>query len=288
VPIDPSAVGAESGTTEAYWTSKDCLLYAVGIGAGTDELAFTTENTAGVDQQVFPTFACVAVAGERIRKSTGDNAFAKVGSFNFAMLVHGEQGVTLHKPLPVEAEFTTTGKITGIYDKGSGAVITSESTAVESKGGDPLFTLRSSIFIRGEGGFGGDRGPSTPKFEPDRPADHVVTYKTRPDQALTYRLSGDRNPLHSDPSFAKMGGFDRPILHGLCSFGFTGRALLHTLCDSDPARFTSIDARFSKPVLPGDELTISMWVDGDRATFRTERAPGEVVIDNGVCTFKPA
>jgi acyl dehydratase len=284
VPIDPSAVGAESGETEAYWTSKDCLLYAVGIGAGTDDLAFTTENSAGIDQQVFPTFACVAVAPERTRSSTGPNMFAKIGSFNPAMLVHGEQGVTLHKPLPTDAEFLTSGQITAIYDKGSGAVINFESTATE-KGGDPLFTLRQAIFIRGEGGFGGDRGPSTPKFEPDRPADHVVSYKTREDQALTYRLSGDRNPLHSDPSFAAMGGFDRPILHGLCTFGFTGRALLHTLCGGDPARFKSIDARFSKPVFPGDELTVSMWVNGDTAAFRTERAPGEVVIDNGVLTF---
>jgi acyl dehydratase len=202
------------------------------------------------------------------------------------MLVHGEQGITLHRPLPTDAEFVTNGKVTGVYDKGSGAVITSETVSSDKKTGEPLFTQRQSIFIRGEGGFGGDRGPSTPKFEPDRPADHTVTYQTRPDQALIYRLSGDRNPLHSDPSFAKMGGFDRPILHGLCTFGFTGRALLASLCDNDPSRFVSMDGRFSKPVLPGDTLTVSIWVDGEQATFRTERAPGEVVIDNGVCVFK--
>jgi acyl dehydratase len=287
MPINPEAAGSEFGPTEAYWTSKDCLLYAIGIGAGTDELAFTTENTAGVDQQVFPTFACVAMAGDRIRKDGGKSPFASVGSFNPAMLVHGEQGITLHRPLPVEAEFVSTGKITGIYDKGSGAVIAFENSATAKDSGEPLFTLRQSLFIRGEGGFGGDRGPSAPKVDLDRAPDHVVSYTTRPDQALIYRLSGDRNPLHSDPSFAKMGGFDRPILHGLCSFGFTGRALLHTLCGGDPARFHSMDARFSKPVLPGDTLTVSMWVEGDRAHFRTERAPGEVVIDNGVLSFTP-
>jgi acyl dehydratase len=286
MPIDPTAVGAESGPTEAYWTSKDCLLYAIGVGCGTDELAFTTENTSGVDQQVLPTFACVAVASERITANKGGNAFAKMGSFNPAMLVHGEQGITLHTPLPTEAEISVSGKITGIYDKGSGAVITSDSVAVDRKTGDPLFTSRSSVFIRGEGGFGGDRGPSAAKFDDSRKPDEVVTYQTRPDQALTYRLSGDRNPLHSDPAFAKMGGFDRPILHGLCSFGFTGRALLHAVCGSDPSRFLSMDARFSKPVLPGDELTISIWIDGNTANFRTERAPGETVIDNGVLTFK--
>lgn len=286
MPINPDAAGTEFGPTEAYWTGKDCLLYAIGIGAGTDELAFTTENTAGVDQQVFPTFACVATAAERIRSTKGGNAFAAMGSFNPAMLVHGEQGVTLYGPLPTDAEFEATGKITGVYDKGSGAVIASESTATDKKTGEPLYTLRQSVFIRGEGGFGGDRGPSAPKIEFDRAADHVVSYRTREDQALIYRLSGDRNPLHSDPSFAAMGGFDRPILHGLCSFGFTGRALLHAVCGGDPGRFLSMDARFSKPVLPGDELTVSIWVDGDRAMFRTERAPGEVVIDNGVLTFK--
>jgi acyl dehydratase len=201
------------------------------------------------------------------------------------MLVHGEQGITLHQELPVEAEFSTTGRITGIYDKGSGGVIANESTTVDRKTGKPLFTTRSSAFIRGEGGFGGDRGPSAEKLNFDRKPDHEVSYQTRADQALLYRLSGDRNPLHSDPKFAAMGGFDRPILHGLCSFGFTGRALLASLCDNDPARFKSMDARFSKPVLPGDTLTVSMWVEDGRAIFRTERAPGEVVIDQGVCTF---
>jgi len=286
MPIDPSAVGAVSGPSEGFWTSKDCLLYALGVGAGTDDLTFTTENSAGVTQEVLPTFACVASAPERTR-SSGENGFRKVGSFNPAMLVHGEQGITLHRPLPTDAEFTSTGKITGIYDKGSGAVIASESTAVDSATGEPLFSTRTALFIRGEGGFGGDRGPSAVKIDVGRAADHAVTYQTRPDQALLYRLNGDRNPRHSDPSFARAGGFDRPILHGLCTFGFTGRALLAVLCDNDPERFLSMDARFSKPVLPGDALTVSIWRDGDRALFRTERAPGEVVIDSGVCVFKP-
>jgi acyl dehydratase len=287
MPINPSAVGAPSGPIEAYWTSKDCLLYALGVGCGTDDLAFTTENSAGVAQRVLPTFACVALAPERT-KSSGANPFASIGSFNPAMLVHGEQGITLHRPLPTDAEFVSTGAITGIYDKGSGAVIASESTAVDTASGDKLFSIRTALFIRGEGGFGGDRGPAAPKIDLDRPADHTVTYQTRPDQALLYRLNGDRNPLHSDPSFAKAGGFDRPILHGLCTFGFTGRALLWALCDDDPERFLSMDARFSRPVLPGDALTVSIWEEGDRALFRTERAPGEIVLDAGVCVYERA
>ncbi len=286
MPINPDAVGTESGPTERSWTSKDALLYALGVGAGaTDptgfELEFTTENSKDVQQAVLPTFA-VIVGG-------GGGGMRNVGTFNPAMLVHGEQAIELHGPIPVEGTVRTTGRITGIYDKGSGAVIATEAESVDAETGEPRFTTRSSVFIRGEGGFGGDRGPSGPRnVAPDRDADHVVTYETRPDQALLYRLSGDRNPLHSDPEFAKMAGFDRPILHGLCTYGFTGRALLHTLCGSDPARFRSMEARFSKPVFPGDTLTVRMWVTGDgEALFRTETQTGDVVIDQGRATFTP-
>lgn len=287
MPINPDAVGTVGEPTMSSWTSKDCLLYALGVGAGSldasEELAFTTENSKGIDQQVLPTFAVVAGAG-----GGGGSVLRSIGTFNFAMLVHGEQAVTLHQPLPVEGSVRTTGKIAGIYDKGSGAVVAIESTSVDSATDKPMFSTRSSIFIRGEGGWGGDRGPSgKTNVAPDRAPDHQVSYPTRQDQALLYRLSGDRNPLHSDPSFAQMGGFDRPILHGLCTYGFTGRALLHTLCGSDPARFTSMDARFSKPVMPGDTLTVSMWVDGSRAIFQTARQDGTVVLDNGLLVFEP-
>ncbi len=283
MPINPDAVGTVSEPSENSWTSKDCLLYALGVGAGSldasEELAFTTENSKGIDQQVLPTFAVIAAAG-------GGGALRSIGTFNFAMLVHGEQAVTLHQPLPVEGSVRTTSTIAGIYDKGSGAVVAIESTSVDPATDKPMFSTRSSIFIRGEGGWGGDRGPSgKTNVAPDRAPDHQVSYPTRQDQALLYRLSGDRNPLHSDPSFARMGGFDRPILHGLCTYGFTGRALLHTLCGSDPARFTSMDARFSKPVMPGDTLTVSMWVDGSEAIFQTATQDGTVVIDNGRLVF---
>ena len=279
MPLNPDAVGATTEPVERSWSSTDCLLYALGVGAGQidplDELAFTTENTKGVDQQVLPTFA-VILGG------AGMGAMTQAGTFDFAMLVHGEQGVRLHRPLPVEGRVRVTGRITGIYDKGSGGVVATESEGVDAASGDPLFTTTASVFIRGEGGFGGDRGPSGPRnVAPERDPDHVVTYATRRDQALLYRLSGDRNPLHSDPSFAALGGFDRPILHGLCTYGFTGRALLHTVCGSDPARFGAMEGRFTKPVMPGDELTVKMWVDGDVVLFRTENQAGDVVIDQG-------
>lgn len=283
MPINPDAVGTVSEPSENSWTSKDCLLYALGVGAGSldasEELAFTTENSKGIDQQVLPTFAVIAGAG-------GGGALRSIGTFNFAMLVHGEQAVTLHQPLPVEGTARTTSTIAGIYDKGSGAVVAIESTSVDPATDKPMFSTRSSIFIRGEGGWGGNRGPSSKtNMAPERAPDHQVSYVTRHDQALLYRLSGDRNPLHSDPSFAQMGGFDRPILHGLCSYGFTGRALLHELCGSDPARFSSMDARFSKPVMPGDTLAVSMWVEGSEAIFQTKTQDGTVVIDNGRLVF---
>jgi len=282
MPINPEAVGTKSDPSEREWSSKDALLYAVGVGAGTSELSFTTENSAEVAQAVLPTFAVIIGTG-------GGGAFAKIGTFNPALLVHGEQGIFLDGPIPVQGRVSTVTTVTGIYDKGSGAVIATESESVDVSTGKHLFRTTSSIFLRGEGGFGGDRGPSGTGVEfPDRGPDEKVTYSTLADQALIYRLSGDRNPLHSDPGFAAMAGFDRPILHGLCTYGFTGRALLHTLCGSDPARFGSMEGRFSKPVYPGDDLTVSMWVDGDSALFRTETQRGEVVIDGGRFSLRRA
>lgn len=279
MPIDPSAVGTESEPVERDWSSKDALLYAIGVGCGTDELAFTTENTSGIDQMVLPTFATVLGQG-------AGGAMSSIGTFNPAMLVHGEQSVGLSKPIPPEGKVTTVAKITGIWDKGSGSVIDVELQSVDAKTSEPMFTNTSSLFIRGEGGFGGERGPSGPRnVAPERDPDHVLSYETLPAQALIYRLSGDRNPLHSDPVFAQMAGFDRPIIHGLCTYGFTGRALLHALCGSDVGRFGSMEGRFTKPAWPGDTLTIKMWVDGDEAIFRTETQRGDVVLDQGRFVF---
>jgi acyl dehydratase len=205
------------------------------------------------------------------------------------MLVHGEQSVSLARELPVEGELEGVTEVVGVYDKGSGAVVVTETTSTLVADGRPLFTTRSSLFIRGEGGWGGERGPSSRFSAPEREPDHEVTYPTRTDQALIYRLSGDRNPLHSDPKFAAMAGFDRPILHGLCTYGFTGRGLLHALCGGDPALFRSMAGRFSSPVFPGEALTVRIWVEGDgRAVFQTVGGDGRVVIDAGEATFGPA
>jgi acyl dehydratase len=284
MPVNPDAVGTRSEPDRRSWTSKDCLLYALGVGAGaedpSDELAFTTENSQNVDQKVLPTAAVVlGVLGQ---------GMGAIGTFNPIMLVHGEQGVELAREIPVQGELESVTEIVGVWDKGSGALVQTETVSTLVSDGQPLFTTRQGMFLRGEGGWGGERGPSS-KFEaPDRPADHEVTYPTRIDQALLYRLNGDRNPLHSDPEFAKMAGFDRPILHGLCTYGITGRALLHALAGGDPARFRSMSGRFSSPVFPGEALTVRIWRSGEgEAVFQTFGPDGRVVLDAGQAAFTP-
>jgi len=281
MPLNHSLVGVPGEPAERSWTSTDALLYAIGVGAGLgdplQELQFTTENTAGVQQHVLPTYG-VLLAQARM---SGD-----LGDFDRAMLVHAEQSIELHRPLPVAGKLRTSAMVTGIYDKGSGALVETKNHAVDAATGEPLVTTTSSTFIRGEGGFGGDRGTADPWQLPDRAPDVKVTMQTRPEQALLYRLSGDRNPLHSDPAFAARGGFSRPILHGLCTYGVTGRALLHEVCGSDPARFRAMSGRFSRPVLPGESLVVSVWVgENGAAQFHTAKEDGTVVIDRGILRF---
>ncbi|MHB1712125.1 MAG: MaoC/PaaZ C-terminal domain-containing protein [Acidimicrobiales bacterium] len=278
MPINADAAGAVSEPERVSWDSNDALIYALGVGAGAldptgSELEFTTENSRGVDQRVLPTFPVVLGRGRGVYRS--------IGTFDPAMLVHGEQSVLLHRSLPVEGAALSVTTITGIYDKGSGAVVATETCATDETSGGPRWTTASSV-----GGGGVHGGPSGSVTAPEREPDHRVVYPTRIDQALFYRLSGDRNPLHSDPTFAALAGFDRPILHGLCSFGFTGRALLHSLCGSDPDRFVSMSARFSKPVMPGDELTVSVWELGDGTAYFRTATPAGIVIDAGQATYR--
>tara|TARA_B100000003_G_scaffold143528_1_gene129023 strand:+ start:154 stop:1029 length:876 start_codon:yes stop_codon:yes gene_type:complete len=288
--IDPSAVGATADPVERSWGYRDSLLYAVGIGAGAEdpvgsELEFTTNNSKGIEQRTFPTQG-VVIGGS-------GGALGKVGEIDWGRVLHGSQGVTLHQPIPVSGTVVIEESVSGIWDKGEGknAIIETESKVSLKETHEPLFDLRFSIVVRGSGGFGGEEGNTAPQVHaPDASPDHEVTYQTRTDQALTYRLSGDYNPLHSDPWFAtELGGFPKPILHGLCTYGFTGRALLHQLCDGDPSSFKSMDSRFSSPVYPGDSLTVQMWVEGGQAIYRTvaqKDTPEErVVIDNGLCLF---
>ena len=277
MPINPDAAGSVGSPAEFSWTSKDSLLYAMGVGAGVSdptgfELEFTTENSNDVTQRALPTQVVVM----------GGGSTPGFGDFNPVHLLHAEQAITLHQPVPAAGTAVATGRVGPIYDKGKAALVYLE-TDVADVDGNPIWNTRSGLFIGGEGGWGGDRGPASEWHLPDRDADHVVAYPTRPDQALLYRLNGDRNPLHSDPTFAAAAGFDKPILHGLCTYGFTGRALLHALCDSDPARFGSMGGRFKSPVVPGETLEIYAWEEDGQVMFQT-RVGDRVVFDNGVMT----
>ncbi|MFK0156620.1 MaoC/PaaZ C-terminal domain-containing protein [Streptomyces sp. NPDC090493] len=264
------------------WTERDTLLYALAVGAGADEpaeeLAFTTENSHGIEQQVVPTFGCV-VAAARSPRALGD--------FDVARLVHAEQSVLFHAPIPPAGGVRAISTLTGAYDKGKAALLVQESTAIDVRTGQPLVTSTGGFFVRGEGGFGGERGPEAAPWElPARKPDHEVVYRTRRDQPLLYRLTGDRNPLHSDPTVAERAGFPRPILHGMCTYGFTCRALLHTVGVGRPSRLRSMSARFSRPVMPGDVLTARVWDEDGRALFQTVNGKGDVVLDRGTAEYR--
>ena len=276
--LDHSLVGVAGEPHERSWTSSDALLYAIAVGAGLGdplrELSFTTENSAGISQEVLPTFGVLVARG-------GAGAGRSLGTFDPARLVHAEQAFVLHRPLPVAGTVRTTSTVTGIYDKGSGALVVTESVAVDVGTGEALVTSTGSAFISGSGGFGGSRGPRDLWELPSRDPDLRVEEQTRPEQALLYRLTGDRNPLHTDPTFAARGGFSRPILHGMCTYGITGRSLLHAVCDSDPGRFGAMSGRFTRPVLPGETLVVSIWREDGGALFQTAKQDGTVVIDRG-------
>jgi acyl dehydratase len=285
--IDPSAIGAVTEPKVYEWTDRDTMLYALGVGAGTDDLAFTTENSHDVAQQVLPTFAVICCMGFA--------AAPLVGSFNWGMLLHGSQEIRLSAPLPASGSLSVVAEIADIQDKGPGknAILILRARGTDPSTGAQVAETLTTLVIRGDGGFGGQPGQRAPAPEfPDREPDARIALPTRADQALIYRLSGDRNPLHSDPWFAReMAGFPTPILHGLCTYGFAGRALLAGLADGQAARLTAVAARFSAPVFPGETLTTSMWRTGSgRAVYRTEASGPDgsnarVVLDDGVAHY---
>jgi acyl dehydratase len=276
--IDPSAVvGKELPAQTFEYNERDLMLYALGVGCTTDELPFIYEKNL----KVLPTFAVVPAFPVMM-------GIGQVVEINPVMVLHGEQRIDLRAPIPTKGKLTTGGKISAVYDKGSGAVIVVDSET-KDEGGTLLFVNRSSIFVRGAGGFGGERGPSasSKNVPPEKRPDHVVEYKTLPQQAAIYRLSGDRNPLHIDPEFAKMAGFNTPILHGLCTFGHVGRAVLHSCCGGDPARFKSFEVRFAGVVYPGETIVTEIWRDsGSNVIVQAKAAErNEVVIANAAATI---
>ena len=268
MPIDLSAIGKTLDAVTHTYTERDVMLYALGVGCGTGDLQFTYES----DLKVLPTFAVIPAFPAMLN-------LGGAMQVNPAMVLHGEQRIELAGPIPTAGTVTTTPTIKAVYDKVKGAVVVVGTESVDARG-KLLFRNTSSIFVRGEGGFGGERGPSGARnVPPDRKPDQSISMKTLPQQALLYRLSGDMNPLHADPNFAAMGGFDRPILHGLCTFGHAGRAVLAAYCGNDPARMKSFEVRFSGVVFPGETITTDMWQVAPGTivfTARTER--GEAVL----------
>lgn len=268
------------------WTFRDVALYALGVGAGAEdparELRFTTEHSGGAAPAVLPTFATTLLSRE---------TEPALGDFDVSQLLHTEQSVTLHGPLPVDGAARSTSRLAALQDRGRGALAVVESSCVDARTGRPFAELRTGLTIRREGGFDGDGGTEGART-PDpweRPAgapDHTVGYRTAPNQALLYRLSGDRNPLHCDPALAARVGFRRPLLHGLCTFGYAGRALLHALCDGDTGRFGTMSASFTAPVLPGQDLTVRIWDRGGPALFEVRSDRG-VVVDRGRFERRP-
>ena len=258
------------------------MLYALGIGFGRDpmntkELPFVYEKNL----VTVPTMSSVIAWGAGGMRDSG---------INYLMVVHGEQKLTLHKPLPVATTISVDTRTVGVWDKGAdkGAILVGETVISDKKTGDKLCTMQGTTFARGDGGFGGPReGAPTPHVMPERKPDMTVEVDTRPDEALLYRLSGDRNPLHSDPDIAKAAGFPRPILHGLCTYGSCCRAIISSsVCDYDPTKITGFDVRFSSPVFPGETIAVDIWKDGNIASFRARvKERDVVVINNGKCTL---
>jgi acyl dehydratase len=276
--LNHDTVGTVFEPVPSTWTTKDCMIYALGVGAGTDDLQFTTENTQEVLLRVLPSMAVVLARLPR-------ELFATVG-IKLAGLVHGSQSFSVDGELPTSGSVLSTSTVRAIYDKGSIGVVVVATEASLPGSGTTLFRAETTLIARGQGGWGGERGPSSA----DSPAVDwsgaaAVESAIRSDQALLYRLSGDRNPLHSDPGFAKKAGFDRPILHGLCTYGFVARALLDHCCASDPSRFRSMSARFASPVYPGEVLrTEIVETGGDRAAVRA-MVDDRVVLDGGTCSY---
>ncbi|ALG12705.1 MaoC/PaaZ C-terminal domain-containing protein [Kibdelosporangium phytohabitans] len=277
MPIDPSvAIGATVSETTFSWTRPDVLLYHLALGAGADpvsdvELRYTTEQ----DLHVLPTFGVIA---PNLRQTEPPKVSFPGVEIDLAKVLHGQQEITVHRPLPSEATATVHTRITDVFDKGKAAVIVQEATAVDTTG-DPLYTTRSSIFARGEGGFGGSRGPSSSVEPPDRAPDFVLDTPSLPQQALLYRLCGDRNPLHSDPAFAAAAGFPRPILHGLCTYGMVCKAVTDGVLGGDVSQVAGFATRFAGVVFPGETLRSQVWQEDKRLLVTCSAGDRPVLAD---------
>lgn len=278
--LDPSMAGREIGPFRKRYDWRDTALYAIGLGAGTDDLAYMVDGSA---MKVLPTYGVLPSfepVFELLRESGG----------NLVTLLHSGQRTELLRPFPGAGEMATTARIRGIWDMKIGAMVVIDSeTSVD---GEPTARTSWQLLLRGEGGFGGERPPALLRVKPPKDADpdFEVEVPTLENQALLYRLNGDINPIHSDPLVAREAGFDRPILHGLCFYGIAGRIGVRELCGDDPARFGALEARFAKVVMPGDTLIVRGWKleeAGQAAITVTVKESGDVAIANGLLEFVP-
>jgi acyl dehydratase len=281
MPVDiKRALGASLPGSTYTWSEDDVILYHLGIGAGvpptdSNELRYVYEG----DLHVLPTYGTIPPFGVMMSLAAVDGL-----ELDLATILHGEQELEIHRAIPTAGTVTQTGTVTAIYDKGRGALVVLEIESRLEKTGELLFTNRPSVFLRGEGGFGGDSGPSTSVAAPERPPDHVVESPTLVQQALLYRLaSGDRNPLHVDPGFAAFAGFDRPILHGLCTFGVVGKAVVDQVLEGRPEGVASYRARFSGVVFPGETIKTSIWEEESGLIVEAEaKERAATVLSGGV------
>ncbi len=283
MPIDPSkALGATLAGRPFSWDQDRIILYHLGLGAGNpptdpNELAYTYEKNL----KVLPTWGVIPAFG-----SLGGLGQVPGLQFNPALLLHGEQDLEIHAPIPTAATVESQGRIAAIYDKGRAALVVLEVQTKDGNG-NLMFTNRFSLFLRGEGGFGGERGPEAGNLPPQRDPDLVVESPTLPQQALLYRLSGDKNPLHADPDFAKLGGFDRPILHGLCSYGIVCKAVVDRALGGDTGKVARYQARFSGVVFPGETVVTSMWREGNQIIVEAKtKERNSPVISNAAIWLK--
>jgi len=262
MPIDVDvALGAQLEPVEFSWTSNDVQLYQLALGAGSDpmdsgELRYLTDDTP----QVLPTFSSVAATFHMTEPPKVNYPGIDI---ELSKVLHGSEAVTVSGPLPASGTASAVTRFTDIWDKGKAAVLVNETT-VTDPAGTVLWTTRRSIFARDEGGFGGERGPSTSTDSSSRAPDIEIDIPVLPQQALLYRMCGDRNPLHSDPGFAAAAGFPRPILHGLCTYGMVCKALVDTVLDADATRVNTYGARFAGVVFPGETIRANVWRDGAR------------------------
>lgn len=273
--IDTSLVGRRSAPAEFSYTSRDVILYALGVGATEGELPYLYEVRG---PKVLPSFAVVPSFRSLV------NVVSELGA-NLFRVVHGEQKVRLFRPLPPDATLVSSSEIKAVYDKGKGALVVVECELTQ-RGGEPIAVTEFSLYVRGAGDFGGPRGPEAapdPAPAADAAPAFEVTETTRPEQALLYRLSGDLNPLHADPLIAQAVGFPRPILHGLCTLGFATRALVRSVCGGDGDRVRALSARFAAPVLPGDALTTRGFdLGGGRFALRVTTQGGQEVLSHAL------